>query len=185
MKYGEEKKKQISINKKRNGKKLDFKWITVHNTGNPKSTAANERGWLTNPENTTSTGWHIVVDGKEVIEAIPINEIAYHAGTSDGNSTSIGIEICDSAGLAAEKNAIELIASLLIEKNWGIDKVRTHKSWSGNHCFHIILPRRDQFVKDIETEVKRQKGLSEIQDNKIYLVQNGKNIGEISGIKLY
>ena len=121
MKYNEVKKNHLPINKKRTGKKLDFKWITVHNTGNPKSTAANERAWLTNPENTTSTGWHIVVDGKEAIEAIPLSEIAYHAGTSEGNSTSIGIEICDSAGLAAEKNAIELIASLLIEKNWGTD----------------------------------------------------------------
>ena len=157
MKYNEVKKNHLPINKKRTGKKLDFKWITVHNTGNPKSTAANERTWLTNPENTTSTGWHIVVDGKEAIEAIPISEIAYHAGTSEGNSTSIGIEICDSGWLAAEKNAIELIASMLIEKNWGTDKVRTHKSWSGKQCPHLILSRWDQFVKDIETEVKRQK----------------------------
>ena len=157
MKYNEVKKNHLNTGKKRTGKKLDFKWITVHNTGNPKSTAANERAWLTNPENTTSTGWHIVVDGKEAIEAIPIGEIAYHAGTSEGNSTSIGIEICDSAGLAAEKNAIELIASLLIEKNWGTDKVHTHKSWSGKQCPHIILPRWDHFIKDIETEVKRQK----------------------------
>lgn len=59
--------------------------------------------------------------------------------------------------LQQKKNAIELIASLLIEKNWGTDKVRTHKSWSGKQCPHIILPRWDQFVKDIETEVKRQK----------------------------
>ena len=160
MKYNEVKKNHLPINKKRTGKKLDFKWITVHNTGNPKSTAANEREWLTNPENETSTGWHIVVDGKEAIEAIPINEIAYHAGTSEGNSTSIGIEICDSAGLAAEKNAIELIASLLIEKNWGTDKVRTHKSWSGKDCPHIILKHWTQFVKDIDAEIKKQKGES-------------------------
>ena len=42
MKYNEVKKNHLPINKKRTGKKLDFKWITVHNTGNPKSTAANE-----------------------------------------------------------------------------------------------------------------------------------------------
>ena len=102
MKYSEVIKNHLPINKKRTGKTLNFKWITVHNTGNPKSSAANEREWLTNPENTTSTGWHIVVDGKEAIEAIPIGEIAYHAGTYEGNTTSIGIEICDSAGLAAD-----------------------------------------------------------------------------------
>ncbi len=185
MRYDDVVKKHLTINKKRTGKKLDFQYITIHNTGNPKSTAANERAWLTNPENTTSTGWHIVVDGNEAIEAIPLNEIAYHAGTSAGNSTSIGIEICDSAGLAAEKSAIELIASLLIEKNWGIEKVRTHKSWSGKDCPHIILKHWDQFIKDIDKELQKQKGVSGQSDNKIYLVQNGKNIGEISGIKLY
>ena len=161
MKYSEVKKNHLPVNKKRTGKKLDLKWITVHNTGNPKSTAANERGWLTNPENKTSTGWHIVVDGKEAIEAIPLDEIAYHAGTSEGNSTSIGIEICDSAGTAAEKQAIELIADLLIKKNWGTDKVRTHKSWSGKICPHIILPRWNQFISDIDNEIKRQKSVSE------------------------
>ncbi len=182
MKYNEIKKNHLPINKKRTGKKLDFKWITVHNTGNPKSTAANECGWLTNPENTTSTGWHIVVDGKEAIEAIPLNEIAYHAGTSEGNTTSVGIEICDSAGEAGEKQAIELIASLLIVKGWGVEKVRTHKSWSGKECPHIILKHWNQFIKGIEAEIQKQKGSSDQPDNKIYLVQNGKNIGEL---KLY
>ena len=159
MKYNEVIKRHLNINKKRTGKKLDFRWITVHNTGNPKSSADNERRWLDNPENTTSTGWHIVVDGKEAIEAVPLDEIAYHAGTGEGNSTSIGIEICDSAGAAAEKQAVELIADLLIRKNWGIDKVRTHKSWSGKICPHLILPRWNQFTQNIEEEIKKQKSL--------------------------
>ncbi|MCP1226351.1 N-acetylmuramoyl-L-alanine amidase family protein [Sebaldella sp. S0638] len=187
MKYNEVKKEHIPINaKKRPGKKLSaYNWITVHNTGNPSSSAKNERGWLTNPENTRSASWHIVVDGKEAIEAIPLDEIAYHAGTSEGNSTSIGIEVCDSAGEAGEKKAIELIASLLIAKGWGTEKVRTHKSWSGKDCPHIILKHWEQFIKDIEKEIQKQKGVSGQLDNKIYLVQNGKNIGEISEIKLY
>lgn len=184
MKYDQIIKKHLPVGKKRTGKKLDFKWITVHNTGNPKSTAANERGWLTNPENTTSTGWHIVIDSKEAIEAIPLSEIAYHAGTSEGNTTSIGIEICDSAGLAGEKQAMELIASLLIEKNWGIEKVRTHKSWSGKICPHIILPRWNQFIKDIETEIKNKKsGISDIEKSseEIELFdKSGKLLGKIT-----
>ena len=181
MKYNEVIKRHLSLNKKRTGKKLDFKWITVHNTGNPKSSADNERRWLDNPENTTSTGWHIVLDGKEAIEAIPLDEIAYHAGTSEDNSTSIGIEICDSAGTAAEKQAIELIASLLIMKNWGIDKVRTHKSWSGKICPHIILPRWNQFIKDIEAEIQKQKSPSvseskETQKKEIELFDKSGNL---------
>ena len=48
----------------------------------------------------------------------------------------------------------------MIEKNWGTDKVRTHKSWSGKICPHLILPRWNQFTKDIEEEIKKQKSLS-------------------------
>lgn len=153
MKYNEVKKDYIAISStKRPGKKLSaFNWITVHNTGNPSSTAKNERGWLTNPENTRSASWHIVVDSKEAIEAIPLDEVAYHSGTSEGNNTSIGIEVCDSAGEAGERQAIELIASLLITKGWGTDKVRTHKSWSGKECPWIILKHWTQFIKDIDT----------------------------------
>ncbi len=182
MKYGEVIKKHLPINKKRTGKKLDFQWITVHNTGNPKSTAANERAWLTNGENTTATGWHIVVDGKEAIEAIPLNEIAYHAGTSAGNTTSIGIEVCDSAGELAEKQAIELIASLLIDKNWGVEKVRTHKSWSGKICPWLILPHWDKFINDIKLEIEKQKSESGINKKEIELFnKEGKKIGSIEG----
>lgn len=180
MRYNQVTKKHLDIGKKRTGKKLDFKWITVHNTGNPKSSAADERGWLTNPENTTSTGWHIVIDSKEAIEAIPLSEIAYHAGTSEGNTTSIGIEICDSAGEAGEKQAIELIASLLIEKNWGIEKVRTHKSWSGKDCPHIILKHWDKFINDIKLEIERQKNGTEIGKKEIEIFnKDGKKIGAI------
>ena len=157
MKYNKIIKKHLSINKKRTGRKLDYKWITIHNTGNPTSKADSERRWLDNPENTSSTGWHIVIDSMEAIEAIPLDEVAFHAGTSEGNSTSIGIEICDSAGIKGEKQAIELIASLLISKNWGIDKLRTHKSWSGKYCPNKILPRWEAFISDIDNEIKKQK----------------------------
>ena len=58
MKYKDIKIDHIPINaKKRPGKKLNYIWITVHNTGNPSSSAKNERGWLTNPENTRSASW--------------------------------------------------------------------------------------------------------------------------------
>ena len=71
MKYKDIKIDHIPLNpKKRPGRKLtSYNWITVHNTGNPSSSAKNERGWLTNPENTRSASWHIAVDGKEAVEA--------------------------------------------------------------------------------------------------------------------
>ena len=60
--------------------KREIKGICIHNTGNVNSTAKNERAWLTNKNNTTSTGYHFVVDAHDIIECIPLDENAYHAG---------------------------------------------------------------------------------------------------------
>ncbi|WP_315974005.1 hypothetical protein [Paenibacillus melissococcoides] len=46
--------------------------ITIHNTGNSGSSAKNERGWLTNPDNDRTASYHIVVDEHEAIECIPL-----------------------------------------------------------------------------------------------------------------
>lgn len=73
---------------KRPGTKLKPEMITIHNTGNPTSTARNERGWLTNPYNTSSTSFHIAIDEKEVVECIPLDEVAHHSGNKQGNHTS-------------------------------------------------------------------------------------------------
>ena len=48
----------------RPGTKLIATSITIHSTGNPSSTAKNERGWLTNPSNDRIASWHICVDEK-------------------------------------------------------------------------------------------------------------------------
>ncbi len=117
----------IPIGKIRPGTKMTPECITIHSTGNEKSTALNERNWLTNPSNDRIASWHIVVDEKETIEAIPLNEIAYHAGDKKGNNTSIGIEICESGDRAKTiQNAINLVAKMLYERGWGVDKLKRH-----------------------------------------------------------
>ena len=65
---------------KRTGLFMDVEYITIHSTGNPNSTAAVERNWLTNPDNNNSTAFHIVVDEDEAIEVFPLDEVAWHAG---------------------------------------------------------------------------------------------------------
>jgi N-acetylmuramoyl-L-alanine amidase len=69
---------------RRPGQVMTPQYITIHSTGNPSSTARNERGWLTNPSNTRTASWHICVDEKEAVEAIPLNEVAWHAGDGNG-----------------------------------------------------------------------------------------------------
>lgn len=112
-------------------------YLTIHNTDNPTSTARNERGWLTNPSNPREASYHIVVDEREAVEVIPLNENAWHAGdgNGDGNRKSIGIEICESGNYAKTlENAADLVAKMLKERGWGVDRLRRHYDWSGKIC---------------------------------------------------
>jgi N-acetylmuramoyl-L-alanine amidase len=121
--------------------------ITIHNNANTTSTAANERAWLTNPSNTRTASYHIVVDAKEAIEVLPLNEVAWHAGdgskATSGNRTSIGIEICERDVTLGEyaqtlTNAVDLVAKLLYERGWGVDRLRRHYDWSKKNCPRLM-----------------------------------------------
>lgn len=143
---------------KRPGTAMKPQYLTIHSTGNPSSTAKNERAWLTNPSNTRTASWHIVVDQNEAIEAIPLNEVAYHAGTAAGNSKSIGLEICESGN--REKtlaHAAEVAASILKKYGWGVDRLRRHHDWSGKICPRILQPNNwagwGQFKRDVQKEL--------------------------------
>jgi len=147
-------------------------YITIHSTGNLKSTARNERAWLTNPANKVTASWHICVDEKEAVEAIPLNEVAWHAGdggSGTGNRRSISIEICESGDRAKTlENAIKLTAKLLHERGWGVDRLRRHYDWSGKICPRIMQPNNwagwKQFKKDVAKELTG--GASTVTQNK-------------------
>ncbi|KAA0944144.1 XlyB [Sporosarcina sp. ANT_H38] len=109
-------------------------YITIHNTYND-ATAANEITYMT--RNTNPISYHVAIDDKQAVQAIPFSRSAYHAGDGlgKGNRASIGIEICYSKSggpkyVAAEENTVEYVAHLLMQYGWGIDRVRTHKSWT-------------------------------------------------------
>lgn len=116
----------------------------VHNTYNDAS-AENEANYMRN--NDKKVSFHYVVDDKEVIQCIPENRNAFHAGdgvNGNGNRKHIAVEICYSKSggekfTKAEKNAAEFIANGLKAKGWGIDKVKKHQDFSGKYCPHRTL----------------------------------------------
>lgn len=134
---------------------LDWEYITIHNTGNPKSTARNERNYLTNPSNTSTTGFHIVIDAKEAIECIPLNIVAWHAGdgyNGPGNRKSIGIEFCESGDFEKTfRDGAKLVAELLMSKGYGTDRIKKHKDWSGKICPRLIIPRWEEFIALVQS----------------------------------
>ncbi len=52
-------------------------WLTIHNTANTAS-ARNEISYMNRNNNMTS--YHAAIDDKEVVQAIPFNRNAWHAG---------------------------------------------------------------------------------------------------------
>jgi len=147
---------------RRPGVPMTPQYITIHSTGNPKSTARNERAWLTNPSNAVTASYHIVVDEKEAIEVLPLNEVAWHAGdggNGTGNRKSIGIEICESGDRAKTlANAVRLVAKLLKERGWGVDRLKRHYDWSKKICPRIFYDNGrwtgwEQFKDAVQREI--------------------------------
>jgi N-acetylmuramoyl-L-alanine amidase CwlA len=152
--------------------KMTPEYITVHNTANDAS-AENEIRYMIH--NTNQTSYHYAVDDKEAIQGVALDRNAWHCGDGNGagNSKSIGIEICYSKSggeryYKAEKNAVKLIAQLLRERGWGINRVKKHQDWSGKYCPHRILEegRWNQFLQEIQKELK---GVDEMLEKAIVI----------------
>jgi len=120
--------------KVRPGNKINVQYICIHSTGNPNSTAANERAWLDNPSNNRQASWNYCIDEKQCIEAIPPGEEAW--AQQAGNKSCVSIEICESGNRAVTvERAAEFAAQLLKERGWGIDKLRRHYDfYSSKYC---------------------------------------------------
>lgn len=130
------------------------RYITVHDTGNTDRGAnAVAHAKLLERGNDRVASWHYTVDDKIIIQHIPDNEVAWHAGNSTGNRESIGIEICvnqDGSFDKAKQNAIWLIRKLMRDYSIPIDRVVTHKHWSGKQCPAKLLPVWDKFIKELQ-----------------------------------
>ena len=143
--------------------------IVVHNTANDAS-ARNEIAYMIS--NNQEVSFHYAVDDKEVVQGIPENRNAWHSGDGEhgkGNREGVAIEICYSKSggdrfIQAEKNAVDLIVSILKKYNWGVDRVTKHQDYNGKYCPHRTLDMGwDRFIKMIETKM----------NNKLYRVQVG------------
>lgn len=121
-------------------------FIVVHNTAND-APAANEIKYMISNNNQVS--FHFAVDDKEVVQGLPTDRNAWHAGdggSGRGNRYGIAVEICysKSGGVRfenAEKNAAKFIAQLLKERGWGVDKVKKHQDFSNKYCPHRTLDK--------------------------------------------
>ena len=123
---------------------MNAEFFVVHNTFNDAS-ARNEVKYMIS--NNEKVSFHFAIDDKEVVQGIPENRNALHAGdgtNGKGNRKGLSFEICysKSGGVRfekAEKNAAQFIAYKLKERGWGIDKVKKHQDFSKKYCPHRTL----------------------------------------------
>lgn len=91
--------------KRRSGiKNLGIKFVVVHDTGNPNSTAQGNVNYYKNSANSMEASAHVFIDDKDIIICIPLNEKAWHVlynvttdnqmYGADANDKAIGVELC-------------------------------------------------------------------------------------------
>lgn len=131
--------------------------ITVHNTANEGADAEAHAKFL---EGGQGVSWHYTVDADSIIHHLPDDEQGWHAGSHEGNTTSIGVEVCEypptAEGAAlqarAEVNAAWLVADL--KRRHGISDVFPHKHWTGKNCPRDILPHWGAFMDAVNGQPK-------------------------------
>ena len=120
------------IGNNRSGSRLKPIGIVVHETATPGATAEREYQYFNSADRGASA--HAFVDWEDVIQTIPYDEVAWHAGPT-ANSRYIGIELCRPSGHDPEKfgrvwnNAVSLFADLFREHGFGevtVDNLLSH-----------------------------------------------------------
>lgn len=158
-------------------------YIVVHNTANDAS-ARNEVSYMVRNNNQTS--FHYAIDDKEIVQGIPDNRNAWHAGDGNGkgNRSGIGVEICFSKSGGerfdqAERLAATFIAFKLKQFGWGIERVIRHYDCSGKNCPHRTMEKGwHRFLKMIKDEMAKN-GTNSLDVNGTIPSQNG-TMGKLS-----
>ncbi|NEP03114.1 MAG: N-acetylmuramoyl-L-alanine amidase [Symploca sp. SIO2E9] len=150
-----------SYNTNRPGTKIKPKYITIHNTDNQKRGAgarAHAKYIKGQHAQKRKVSWHYTVDDQLCFKHLPLDEMGWHSSNADGNSKSIGIEICMNEGInqdAANKRAATLTAILMYDLNIPIDNVLSHHYWSGKNCPRLLLDngkpgkKWEKFLKEV------------------------------------
>ncbi len=162
--------------------KTSTEYVVVHDTGNSKAGATAEMHdrYITNLNNdsaSTYISWHYTVDDSEIIQHLPLDEVAYHAGDGStvfgdiwnsttygktdciggGNRNGIGIETCVDQGsdyTETMRKTAKLVAELLIQYGLNIDRVKQHWHFSGKNCPQVMREnnRWEEFLNLVQIE---------------------------------
>lgn len=151
----------------RPGKSLDkVNGVVVHYTANPGSSAKENRNYFEGlrKKGTRYASSHFVVGLEgEIVQCVPLNEIAY--ASNKRNDDTISIEVChpDSSGKFNEtsyESLVELVAWLCNEYGLEKDDIIRHYDVTGKMCpkYYVKHPKLwKQFKNDVFKYLDEQK----------------------------
>lgn len=130
--------------------------VVVHYTANPGSSAQNNRDYFEGLRKTKATkaSSHFIIGiNGEIIQCIPLNEIAY--ASNKRNSDTISIECChpDSTGRftnATYESLQKLVKSLMITYSLNKNDIIRHYDVTGKECpkYFVKYPQKWEEFKD-------------------------------------
>mgnify|MGYP002512183119 FL=1 len=137
----------------------EVKGIVVHYTGNPGTTAAQNRSYFESLKDTkqTKASSHFVIGLEgEVVQCIPSTEMSY--ASNNRNSDTLSIECChkDESGEFTQEtydSLVGFVAWLCGEFDVPVDEVIRHYDVTGKECPRYFALHEDawqQFKKDVQ-----------------------------------
>jgi N-acetylmuramoyl-L-alanine amidase CwlA len=163
----------------------------AHDTGNPGSTARQNRNYFNNQQPQASA--QVFIDDKEILVIIPLNEKAYHVQYQkpydnqrfgeDANDAGIGVELCWGPGIKFEeayKRYVWFWAWLCKKYNWNPhEKIASHKQLDPERRTDPdnALNRHgitwDEFLNDVKKEMSITTAALKPKDDKRYRLMTG------------
>lgn len=144
----------------RPGTRLEtVKGIVIHYTGNPGTTAMQNRDYfesLATAQETKASSHFIIGLSGEIIQCVPLEEVAY--ASNDRNWDTISIECCinNEAGKFTEKTydtLVHLTAWLVSEYDLKIEDILRHYDVTGKECPKYFVEHEsawEDFKLDVE-----------------------------------
>ena len=122
----------------RSGNKLnELKEIVVHYVANKGTTALQNWNYF-ETQNQTYVSAHFIIDlDGSILQCMPLDEVAWAIGTTEGNYSTISIECChpDSTGKftdATYESLVKLVSWLCNEYGLSVDNVKRHYDYPRN-----------------------------------------------------
>ncbi len=152
--------KLINLGYARTGVKLvEINNIVIHYTGNPASTAQNNRDYFNKINTDVCSHFVIGLDG-EVIQCVPLDEKS--AASNNRNLDTISIEVChpDDSGKfndATYQSLVKLTAWLCDNSGLKAKDVIRHYDITGKECPKYFVDNEaawTQFLEDVKQELK-------------------------------